>query len=302
MAVAAAGERARSARHRLDPRTKSVHQITDGPKPSHAGPWLATYYPEAKEATLTPLQPPRCPRPKLIRPGMVAPTAEQLADNARRAIRRARGEARRHCRANGLRYLWVMTYRGAGCHDWPAMVAHVEALLRELKPLGVPVLIVPEWHPNGHGLHLNVALGQWIDWRTLVAAWPHGNVQTPRPKNGARAGRRRMDPGQLASYVAGYIAKGESAGNGELGKPGAVTGTPRPDGAHRYFKAHCGHPRRFQDAAATLEEAAAFLARAMGCAPSYVWRSWDTPEEEGEYRPVAVWCDFWPRRQRRKPR
>lgn len=284
----------------LDPRTILAYQERRAPQPPHAGAWQITYYPEAKEATLCPV--PTIGQPRERCPDPLPPELQAARDrqNKARALRRARGEARRYARTNGLRYLWVLTYRGKGCHDWPVMVEHLTEFYRALKHLNVPALVVPEWHPGGHGLHLNLALGRWIDWRYIQRAWPHGNVKAPKLRQGGRSGRRKLDAGTVASYITGYLSRGASVEDGEMGKPGAVTGTPRPDGGHRYFVSQGHKPARYVDARQTLEDAEAFLSAYFGRPPSYVWRSWESEDEDDSPFVIAAWHDYWPRKPKRE--
>ena len=56
-----------------------------------------------------------------------------------------------------------------------------------------PYLWVPEWHPGGHGLHAHFAVGQFVHWRTIKAAWGRGHRRHPDAQQSAgriwRAGR-----------------------------------------------------------------------------------------------------------------
>jgi len=73
------------------------------------------------------------------------------------AARRARGQVRRYCAGNRLNRLGTLTYRGEGCHDPKAIRQDLGVFFRKLRRgLGgepFPYLWVPEWHPQGHGLH-----------------------------------------------------------------------------------------------------------------------------------------------------
>lgn len=219
-------------------------------------------------------------------------------------MRRARGVVRRYCRANRLCYLWVLTYRGDGCHSWAEATAHIRQFLEALSEAKVPVLIVPEWHPGGHGLHINVALGRWIDWRIIQRAWKHGSVKAPKTKRGdKRGGKRRLDPGLVAGYVAGYVARGGESDSGELGKPGAVTGQTRQLRQHRYFCSHGHHPRKLSEIASTFRSALDMLRYVFQTEPSYVWCSWESEDDATEARkPPCAWFDFWQRRPSRMAR
>lgn len=293
------GARAREAN--LDDRTLLLGALRDGTPPSAPHGWQVTYYPDAKEAAIVPIRPGAVPCGRRADTQSAGHSAERAADNARRAVQRARGEARRYCRANKLRYLWVLTYRGAGCHSWPVMVEHLRSFFQAVAHWHMPLLVVPEWHPGGHGLHVNLALGQYIHWRHVQAAWPHGNVKAPRSREGASLGKRRLDPGRLAGYVAGYVAAGASVERGELGKPGAVTGPSRRHGGHRYFVAQGHQPRRLQDAGATLDELAELLMGVFHHPPGFVWRSWEDPTCHFPRGVYVLWADYWPRDTGRSP-
>jgi hypothetical protein len=283
---------------KLDTRT-FLHSPGKPPADAPAGAWLLAWYPDAREATACV----RRPGAPVLRPGNV-PTADRDAENADRALRRARGIVRRYARGNRLCYLWVLTYRGDGCHDWREMTGHVRQFLEALAALRVPVLIVPEWHPGGHGLHINVALGRWIDWRVIQKAWAHGSVKAPKTNRGdKRGGKRRLDPGLLAGYVAGYVARGAQNEAGELGKPGDVNGQNRQRGQHRYFCSHGHHPRRLNEVAASFSHALELLKYAFQADPSYVWCSWESNADERESgKPPCAWFDFWRRRPGRMAR
>lgn len=126
--------------------------------------------------------------------------------NRRRSVMRSRGLLMDYAQEYGLHYLWTLTWRGEGQHDWQAMVAQVRALqerLRQSYP-GMPYVIVPEWHPGGHGLHLHMGVGRFIPWQWFRdGGWPHGATRSPR----GQKWRGRQAAADCARYLAKYVSK-----------------------------------------------------------------------------------------------
>jgi hypothetical protein len=136
-----------------------------------------------------------------------------------------------------------------------------------------PYLWVPEWHPSGHGLHCHFAVGQFVHWRTIKAAWGRGIVDirllTNLPVGSGALGEARL----AARYLAKYVGK-------DLG----ATGT---GGLHRYEVAQDFGPKVRRLTGPTLAGVMASAAAIMGSEPSDVWDSDTDTEWDG---PHAVWA------------
>jgi len=139
---------------------------------------------------------------------------------------RARRKLRRWCVANKADRLCTFTFAGDGCHDLPAVWRHLEAFRRDLRALAgadVPIALVPELHPGGHGWHVHGALGKFVDYRVLRKCWSHGFVHVKKLKPRQTATRIGKPGGraqcrETASYLAKYVVKGALDGTVPTGK------------------------------------------------------------------------------------
>ncbi len=109
--------------------------------------------------------------------GGQAPDPERAAIEA---ARRARGKVRRYCAGNLLNRLGTLTFAGEGCHDPIELRALLGRFFRSLREATggdpFPYLWVTEWHKTGHGLHVHVAVGQFIKRSLIDQAWGHGFI------------------------------------------------------------------------------------------------------------------------------
>jgi hypothetical protein len=103
---------------------------------------------------------------------------EREAENAQRAVRRARGEMRRYMTSNNLRYMWVLTLAGDGLHEAEGrreVMRRCGVFARRLREaLGgeaFPYLYSPELHPKGHGWHVNFFVPMTISIELVRALW-----------------------------------------------------------------------------------------------------------------------------------
>lgn len=193
---------------------------------------------------------------------------------------RARGEIRRYCVSNLIRYMWTLTYAGLGEYDMGeakrALGLFLERLARAYPPM--PVVAVPEWHPGGHGIHWHVGVPIKVDYRVVNECWRHrdrrgervgewirgeqiGATETPKLKG---QNWWNVRPSKVAGYLAKYVAKGAEEN--------------MPAHLHRYhvtrgWKPVCQRARVVGLPAARTQ----LLALAGGVIPRLVWR---TPMED----------------------
>jgi hypothetical protein len=193
------------------------------------------------------------------------------------AIRRARGHVRRYCAANRLNRLGTLTYADA-CLDPVRFRSDLAAFFRKLRGsvrTRFPYLWVPEWHLKGHGLHGHFAVGQFVHWRTIKAAWGRGIIDirmlSDLPVGSGALGEARL----AARYLAKYVGK-------DLG----TTGT---GGLHRYEVAQGFGPKVRRLTGPTLEAVVERATAIMGAEPSDFWDSGDRADWDG---PHAVWLSW----------
>jgi hypothetical protein len=124
---------------------------------------------------------------------------------------------RRYVRANRLKRLWTLTYRGAPASR-AAVVADLRRFYRRIgKVIGrVPLLTVIERGELGGRQHVHFATDRFLPIRKLYACWPHGYVHIGDP--GQLAGR--VGVRKLAAYLAKYVAKqiDDDENEGEQGR------------------------------------------------------------------------------------
>jgi hypothetical protein len=196
----------------------------------------------------------------------------------REAGRRAVGQLRRYCAANGLNRLGTLTYDGDGCHDPGAFRADVAEFFRALRSrLGgepLPYSWVPEWHKFGHGLHGHFAVGRYVRKRDIEAAWGRGFVSIKLLGDLPVGSGVREEARLAARYLAKYIGKDFA---------------DHPKGLHRYDVAEGFQPRQVQVTGRTWHAALDAASGLLGARPVYVWHSDD---EEGWPGPPSVWASW----------
>lgn len=187
---------------------------------------------------------------------------------------------RRYCTAHRLNRLGTLTYAGAGCHDPALLREHVGGFFRSLRSsLGgepFPYVWVPEWHKTGHGLHVHLAVGQFIARGRIDEAWGRGFVHIKRlsdlPVGSTRLSEARRAAGYLSKYVTKNFADDESSRELRL---------------HRYEVA-----QGFQPPAVRLTGVSAWdvhdqaVEQMGGALPAIEWNS---DQVEGWQGPPAVW-------------
>ena len=233
--------------------------------------WLLNLYPDAGEAGGC-LQSPERP------PGDREEPFERDEDRSTaEAVRRARRQVRLYCAANRLNRLGTLTYAEA-CHDPKRARGDLGAFFRKLKAsVGspFPYLWAPEWHPGGHGLHLHFAVGQFVHWRMIKAAWGRGIIDI-RMLNDLPVGSGTLGEARLAArYLSKYVGK-------DLG----ATGT---GGLHRYEVAQGFAPKVRRLTAPTLDEVLDRAVAIMGGEPADFWDSSSKPDWDG---PHSVWASW----------
>lgn len=194
------------------------------------------------------------------------------------AARRAATKVRRYCAANGLDRLWTLTYAGSGCHDPEQLRDDVAQFFRGLRrDLGgepFPYAWVPEWHPQGHGLHAHFALGAYVRRSLVQRLWPHGFNNAKRLAVAAGgdefAGRR-----QAARYLAKYVAKTFSA--------------EHDFGRHRYEVAQGFQPVPILLSGSNEWELLRAANDLMGRAPVSSWSSDDQPGWQAPPTRTFLW-------------
>jgi hypothetical protein len=194
----------------------------------------------------------------------VASREEAAAENRERATRRANSRVRRYAVANGCDRLAVLTF-AEGRFDRAEVVrlcaAFERRARRELPELAW--IRTFEWHPEGHGLHVNYVVNRFVDQRGLQRLWGHGHVWIERFKGN---GSRRENARAAARYAAKYIAKSPVADAGQ----------------HRYEVAQGFQPATVRVRAYGRGVAVWAACRALGSeAPAYLWDSASDREWRG---------------------
>jgi len=199
--------------------------------------------------------------------------------SAAEAARRARGKLRRYCAANVLNRHATLTYGPPGCFDGAALRADVAAFFRGVRDqLGerLPYVWVPEFHPGGHGYHVHVAFGRYVQRGAIGRAWPHGHFWIKLigdlPVGSGSRGEARV----VAGYLAKYVSK-------------SLDDERRPLGRHRYEVAQGFQPEKVLVYGCSAEDVIARASVFMGAAPSYVWLS---SREEVWHGPPACWVQW----------
>lgn len=232
--------------------------------------WLLNLYPDAGEAG-------GCLQTATRHGSGPSPFERDVDRSQTEAARRARGHVRRYCAANRLNRLGTLTY-AVGCHDPAQLRRDVGGFFRRLRAsVGVafPYLWVPEWHPEGHGLHVHFTVGRFVHYLAIRAAWEHGwihiKVLGNLPVGSGTLGEARL----AAWYVSKYLAK-------DLGSAAAA-------GLHRYEVAEGFQPAVRRLTGASLDDVLDQAAAIMGAEPANVWDSATEAEWDG---PHAVWASW----------
>ena len=192
-------------------------------------------------------------------------------------MRRARGKVRRYCTANRLNRLGTLTYAGQGCHDAGQLRRDVARFFRRLRKDGTrfPYVWVPEWHPGGHGLHVHFAVGRFVHYRAIRAAWGQGHIDirllSDLPVGSGRLGEARLASRYLSKYIGKDLGDGEDAG------------------LHRYEVGQGFQPRSIVLDGTSADEVIGWAGTVMDRTPAYVWRSRDAENWTG---PPAVWASW----------
>lgn len=218
------------------------------------GCWAVVYFPECGEGTAYPIQPPGLTQEEdpdaPPAGGMSAwgqlPQEERDRLNRERAVGRAKGQVRRYCVANGLIFLWSLTFAP---ENLPASRDEAEAegerFIRRLRrQLGhnLPYVMVPEEGSETGRLHLHLALGEYVPVELMESVWGLGWVFVTPPRSGERAAQR------VAAYVAKYVGKDIEA-----------------TGRQGYRVAEGYQPRMEVALVDSLGAALALVSRAAGC-------------------------------------
>lgn len=236
--------------------------------------WSLRLYPAAGEAGGCFVSARRS-RPVRVAAGMAADPERAAAE----AARRARGQLRRYCAANGLNRLGTLTYRGSGCHDPLLLRRHVAGFFRALRAeVGggrFPYAWVAEWHKTGHGQHVHFAVGRYVGRGLIERSWPHGFVHIKLLGDLPAGSGRREESRQAARYLGKYAGKAFDA--------------RRVAGLHRYEVAQGYRPASVPISGISLAEVMVAACDRMGGRPSRSWSSVDEPEWN---RPPAVWASW----------
>lgn len=238
------------------------------------GRWRLKLYRQAGQATVW-LAPGASPRrqewEQLLTP---APPERIEADSAQRA----KSRIARYMRANRIDHMWTLTFAEA-VYDYGALavaVAGFERRLREARVRG-PLVLLPEPHPNGHGWHLHAGLRGFRPIEQMRALWGQGHVFVTGPGRGRK---RQWGPRQLAGYLSKYLTK-------QIGADELAGCTPRPKGAHRYWRTEQYEPVADVRGFASLADLFRWLTWHYGVPDEVVeFRGGDT------YKPEGYWLSF----------
>jgi hypothetical protein len=234
------------------------------------GRWVLNLYPGAAEATGWYVS--------AVRSSAGGSWWEPEPDrSAAEAARRARARVRRYCVENRLNRLGTLTYGPPFCRDPRAVRGHVGGFFRRLRtetgPL--PYLWVPELHEDGERYHLHFGVGQFVHWRSIRRAWPHGFIHIKLigdlPVGSGTIGEARVTAGYLGKYVGKALEDG-------------------PAGLHRYEVAQGFQPLCQRIVGTTLEEVLAKAAEVMGSPPAEVWDSATVADWAAPHSVRATWA------------
>jgi hypothetical protein len=158
----------------LDQRTQLVNPI----RPSLRRFGLKfSYWPACSEANLVLISPRSDSRSGAV--PAVDRGEDELELNWKIANGRASSMSRRYFVANGLRYMWVLTFRDSQL-DRRWVMKSVSELARRIRSVRgratFPYWYSPELHPNGHGWHVNLFLPFRFDHSEMEELWGYGFV------------------------------------------------------------------------------------------------------------------------------
>jgi hypothetical protein len=238
--------------------------------------WSLKLYPDAGEASLRLVSPARSDGDLWRGDG-----ADSEVDPGRsefEAARRARGQVRRYCAANGLNRLGTLTYRGDGCFDPVAVRGHLGEFFRSLRQdIGVRRLAyvwVPEWH-RSHGIHVHFAVGRYVKRCKIEQAWGRGFVHIKLIGNLPVGSGVRAEARRAGRYLAKYA--GKDFDHEHL------------PGLHRYDVGQGFQPRVEYLAGSHPMALFERATRRMGSAPGYIWSSAENPDW---YGPPVQWMSW----------
>ena len=239
--------------------------------PSREGRWLLKLYPDACEAG-------GCFESGASRSSAGSwfepePDPDRSADEA---ARRARGQVRRYCAANGLNRLGTLTYAPPFCRDSHAVRDHVGSFFRDLRRRTgrMAYLWVPELHTDGERYHVHFAVGRYVGVGFIREAWGRGHVHI-KLLGDLPVGSGSLEEARLAArYLSKYVGKALDRG---------------PAGLHRYEVAQGFQPTARRLVGPTLDDVMAQAVALMGCEPEIVW---DSDDEPAWARCHAVWASW----------
>ncbi len=179
----------------------------------------------------------------------------------------------------GLNRLGTLTYAGEGCHDPAQVRADVAAFFRTLRgSLGgapLPYVWVPEWHKSGHGLHVQFAVGRFIQRGVIDAAWGRGFVHIKRLSDLPVGSTPLHEARRAAGYLSKYVTKSFTDTEGE-----------RKAGLHRYEVAQGFQPPVTRFVGVSADDVLVQAVEEMrGQLPSVSWSSDQVEDWQG---PPAV--------------
>lgn len=276
----------------LDHRTSFVE-----PQAVRVGEYSVAVYPDAAEAVICHV-PPRLEPSNLVDEG---PTRQDLPDfgevdadeleqeNWERSTRRAFSESRRYFVANRLRFMWVLTFTGAGLHGPDGReecMLLVAAFVRRFRAqFGVmPYWASPELHPGGHGWHVNFFVPKRLSHRVMQAIWSDRSSSVEGVSTGmVHVSDKTKDP-RVVKLGLSFV---------EALRMGALYGCKYASkdwsreqilpGEHRFIAGQGFKPRKIQVRAFTESGGIAEAVAIYGQPPHWCWRSyevedWDAPD------------------------
>lgn len=240
------------------------------PNPASGEGWRVRLYESAGEAVAHwPL--PQRAQPESRRQPRVEEQAKRAEGNKSRSSRRAKGQVRRYAKANKLNRLWTLTY-AEGQFDRQRASQDIRRFLERVQTRygRQPILLVLEWHPGGHGLHVHALAGRFIPQQAIQLLWGHGIVHLKQIR--ARGGQSAT--GAAAQYASKYISK-------EMDAP------PR---SHRYYITEGWQPEAIEGRVRAKRDVLDWCLEAMGGqVPAYTWDSDDADEWEGPPTLFIMW-------------
>lgn len=243
--------------------------LDDGSRYAH---WSLSLYPDAGEgggAFVPSLQ----NRYRGVRGSAAEP------DRAREeAARRARGNVRRYCAANGLNRFGTLTYGPPFCTDYAQLREDVARFFRRLRrALGgdpLPYLWVAELHKDGRRFHAHYAMGRYVNRSVIEQAWGHGFIKVKLISD-LPVGAGSWEESRIAArYLAKYVSK---------------TFEHAVFGRHRYERSQGFTPVVERFTATSLDTLVEQAVQRMGRAPAYRWSSNELPEWKA---PPALWMSW----------